>query len=193
RVRCKVGLAIRGAEDITRGHFPLMRVLFPLLAVLFVGVAALGGDSWPQFRGPSQNGVSDVTELPLKWSETESVKWKTALPGEGWSSPIVANDQIWMTTALDEGRSLRAICVDLQTGSIVRDIEVFKNDSPPPKHKRNSYASPTGIIDRDRLFVHFGAMGTACFDTKSGSIRWENRDLRVDHQNGPGGSIIGWK
>jgi outer membrane protein assembly factor BamB len=170
-----------------------MRVISPLLAVLFVSVAASGGDSWPQFRGPSQNGVSDATELPLKWSESASVKWKTALPGEGWSSPIVANGQIWVTTALDEGRSLRAICVDLETGGVVCDIEVFKNDSPPPKHKRNSYASPTGIIDGDRLFVHFGTMGTACIDTKSGSIRWENRDLRVDHQNGPGGSIVGWK
>jgi outer membrane protein assembly factor BamB len=170
-----------------------MRVLAPLSVVLFVALAALGGDSWPQFRGPTQDGVSDATGLPVKWSESEGVKWKTPIPGEGWSSPIVANGQIWVTTALDEGHSLRAICVDQETGKITRDIEVFKNDSPPPKNKRNSYASPTGIIDGDRVFVHFGAMGTACIDTKSGSIRWENRDLRVDHQNGPGGSITGWK
>jgi outer membrane protein assembly factor BamB len=170
-----------------------MRVLFPLWVVFIVSLVAVGGESWPQFRGPAQNGVSDATGLPLKWSESEGVKWKTPIPGEGWSSPILANGQIWVTTALDEGHSLRAICVDLETGKISRDIEVFKNDSPPPKNKRNSYASPTGVIDGDRVFVHFGAMGTACIDTKSGSIRWENRDLRVDHQNGPGGSIVGWK
>lgn len=170
-----------------------MRCLFSLSVLLLASLTAFGGDSWVQFRGSTQNGVSDATELPLKWSETEAVKWKTPIPGEGWSSPLVANGQVWMTTATDEGRSLRATCVDFETGKIIRDIEVFKNDSPPPKHKRNSYASPTGIIDGDRLFVHFGSMGTACIDTKSGSIRWENRDLRVDHQNGPGGSIVGWK
>jgi len=170
-----------------------MRLVLLLSVSLVASSAALAGDSWPQFRGPTQNGISDATALPLKWSESEGLKWKTPLPGEGWSSPIVANGQIWMTTALDEGHSLRAVCVDFESGKIIHDIEVFKNDNPPPKHKRNSYASPTGIIDRDRLFVHFGAMGTACIDTKSGSIRWENRDLRVDHQNGAGGSIIGWK
>ncbi|HET6408035.1 MAG TPA: PQQ-binding-like beta-propeller repeat protein, partial [Chthoniobacteraceae bacterium] len=95
--------------------------------------------------------------------------------------------------SLDEGRSLRAVCVDAEKGSIIRDIEIFKNESPPPKHKRNSYASPTGILDGDLFFAHFGSMGTACIDTKAGSIRWENRDLQVDHQNGPGGSITHWK
>jgi outer membrane protein assembly factor BamB len=170
-----------------------MRVFVSLPIACLLGAAALAGDVWPQFRGPTQDGASDAKDLPLKWSETEGVKWKTSLPGEGWSSPIAANGQIWVTAALDEGRSLRALCVDFEAGKVIYDIEVFKNESPPPKHKRNSYASPTGIIDGDRLFVHFGAMGTACIDTKSGSIRWENRDLRVDHQNGPGGSIIGWK
>jgi outer membrane protein assembly factor BamB len=170
-----------------------MRVLILHAASLFLTLVATAGDSWPQFRGPHQNGVSDAPELPLTWSESDSVQWKTPIPGEGWSSPIVAKGQIWMTTAMDEGRSLRAICVDLESGKIIRDIEVFKNDSPPPKHKRNSYASPTGVIDGDRVFVHFGALGTACIDTQTGSIRWENRDLRVDHQNGPGGSIAGWK
>ena len=178
---------------MTRGLFPLMRLLLlaclPLVAVL----TADGGDSWTQFRGPNQNGVSDAAELPLKWSETESVRWKTPIPGQGWSSPLVANGQIWMTTSQDEGRSLRAVCVDFETGKITRDVEVFKNENPPPKHNRNTYASPTGVIDGDRLFVHFGSMGTACLETTSGSVRWENRDLRVDHQNGPGGSLAGWK
>ncbi|MEQ1859911.1 MAG: PQQ-binding-like beta-propeller repeat protein [Chthoniobacteraceae bacterium] len=165
----------------------------PLLACSILTLASFAGDSWPQFRGPLQNGVSDAKALPLEWSEQKNVKWKTEIPGEGWSSPIVGNGQIWLTTALSEGRSLRAICVDPANGKILRDIEVFKNENPPAKHKRNSYASPTGIIDGDRVFVHFGPMGTACLDAKTGSVRWENRELIYDPQNGPGGSLAMWK
>ena len=80
--------------------------------------------------------------MPLTWSEAEHVKWKTPLPGEGWSSPVVANGQIWMTTALEEGASLHALCCDLATGKLLIDVEVFKNAVVPPKHARNSYASP---------------------------------------------------
>jgi outer membrane protein assembly factor BamB len=178
-------LAIRTAADSAR------RMLLRLLPL--VAISAFAADTWTQFRGPQQNGVSDAKDLPLTWSETEHVKWKTAIPGEGWSSPLVANGQVWLTTATDEGRSLRAICVDFTTGKIVRDVEVFKNAESPVKHKRNSYASPTGIIDGDRVFVHFGPMGTACLDSKTGSVRWENRDLRYDPQNGPGGSLAQWK
>ena len=159
-----------------------------LLSLALISTAT-AGDAWPQFRGPRQDGVSDAKGVPLTWSESEHVKWKVAIPGEGWSSPIAANGQVWLTTALEDGRSLHALCLDFATGAIVRDVEVFKNDNPPPKHRRNSYASPTGIIDGDKVFVHFGAMGTACLDAKTGSVRWENRELKVDHQNGPGGSL----
>jgi outer membrane protein assembly factor BamB len=165
-----------------------MRLLCLLLISLLPLPHGLAGDSWPQFRGPHQDGISDAKGVPVTWSESEHIQWKVALPGEGWSSPIVANQQIWLTTALDGGKSLHALCVDLASGKILRDIEVFKIDNPPPKHDRNSYASPSGIIDGDKVFVHFGEMGTACLDTHTGSVRWENRDLKVDHQNGPGGS-----
>lgn len=167
-----------------------MRIPFRLL---FLSISLLQngfcGDIWPQFRGPRQDGISDAKDAPVTWSESEHVKWKVALPGEGWSSPIVAGQQIWLTTALDGGKSLHALCVDLTSGKVSQDIEVFKNDHPPSKHDRNTYASPTGIVDGSNVFVHFGAMGTACLDAKTGSVRWENRDLKVDHQNGPGGSL----
>ncbi|MEI9895660.1 MAG: PQQ-binding-like beta-propeller repeat protein [Chthoniobacter sp.] len=145
------------------------------------------GDSWPQFRGLAA-GHTEVKDLPLTWSETEHVKWKTPLPGEGWSSPVVANGQIWMTTALEEGASLHALCCDLATGEVRIDVEVFRNAVIPPKHERNSYASPTPILDGDRVYVNFGSMGTACLSTKDGHKLWENREFQVDHQNGPGGS-----
>ena len=85
--------------------------------------------AWTQFRGPAQ-GHADNADVPLTWSETEHVKWKTPLPGEGWSSPVIAGNQIWMTTALDDGKSLHALCCSLQTGQILIDVEVFKNEAP---------------------------------------------------------------
>jgi len=159
-----------------------------ILSLLAPVVSVSAGQAWPQFRGPTQQGLSDATQAPLNWSENEHVQWKTALPGEGWSSPVVANGQIWLTAALDEGRSLHALCVDLQSGRLVQDLEIFKNEVVPSKHARNSYASPTPIIENDRVYVHFGSMGTACVDAKTGRKVWENRELKIDHQNGPGGS-----
>jgi outer membrane protein assembly factor BamB len=153
----------------------------------------MAGESWPQFRGPTQQGWSDAKGVPLTWSETENVKWKTEIPGEGWSSPVSADGQIWMTSALDEGTRLHAICVSLETGKLVHNVEVFRNESVPSKHRRNSYASPTPILDGGRVYVHFGSMGTACLDAKTGRKLWENRELKVDHQNGPGGSPLLYK
>lgn len=162
-------------------------ILCTAIATIAVSASAIASETWTQFRGPA-SGHTASKNLPLTWSETEHVRWKTELPGEGWSSPVVAGKEVWMTTALDDGKSLRALCCDLETGKLLRNVEVFQNDSVPPKHKRNSYASPTPIVDGDRIYVHFGAMGTACLSTKDGSKIWENRDLKVDHQNGPGGS-----
>ncbi len=152
-------------------------------------VAPLGaGENWPQFRGPDGQGHADANGLPLTWSETQNVVWKTAIPGRGWSSPVIEDDRIWLTTAADEGRSLRALCIHATTGRIIHDIEVFRLDNPPPINAKNSYASPTPIVDVGQVFVHFGTFGTACLDAQSGKILWKNRELRLDHKEGPGGS-----
>lgn len=166
---------------------------FPTLFALAFSLATAGADElWTQFRGPNQ-GHSDAKGVPLHWSETEGVKWKTPLPGAGWSSPVVANGKIWMTTATEEGKSLRALCCDLETGKLLIDVEVIHNEVAPPKHERNSYASPTPILDGDRIYADFGEMGSACLATDNGHKIWENHDLRVDHQNGPGGSAVLYK
>lgn len=169
-----------------------MRTAFALILIALTAFCTLAraGDAWPQFRGPTMQGISESKGLPLSWSESEHVRWKTELPGEGWSSPVVADGEIWLTTAMDEGHSLHAVCVDLETGKIKRDVEVFHPDVVPAKHERNSFASPTPVIAGDRVFVHFGSMGTAAIDRKNGTKIWENRDLQVDFQNGAGGSPI---
>ncbi len=73
---------------------------------------------WPQFRGPLGQGHSSSKGVPVTWSETENITWKTPIAGLGWSSPAIGGDQIWLTTAVDEGHTLRAICVDRGTGAI---------------------------------------------------------------------------
>jgi len=143
---------------------------------------------WPQFRGPDGQGHSLATGLPLQWSETTNIRWKVPIPGRGWSSPVLGGGQIWLTTALDDGHSLRALCLDQQTGKLIHDIEVFQISKPPVINGKNSYASPTPVLEPGRLYVHFGTFGTACIDTSTGKILWTNQELRLDHKEGPGSS-----
>jgi outer membrane protein assembly factor BamB len=144
---------------------------------------------WPQFRGPTGQGLSDERGLPLTWSESQHVVWKTAIPGRGWSSPTLQGDRIWLTTATEEGKSLRAIGVDRETGRIVRDVEVLRRKDPGAINAKNSHASPTPVLEGDRLYVHFGAHGTASL-SESGEVVWKTR-LDYSHgQHGPGGSPV---
>ncbi len=155
-----------------------------------LAAAADAGDYWPQFRGPGGNGHSDATGLPLRWSETENVRWKTALHDRGWSSPVIWGDQIWMTTALASGHQMFALCVDRNTGKIVHDIKLFDIEKPGFCPHLNSYASPTPAIEQARVYLHFGSYGTVCLDSKTGETLWSRRDLPCDHWRCPGSSPI---
>ncbi len=143
---------------------------------------------WPEFRGPGGQGHSDARGLPLTWSESTNVKWKSAIPGKGWSSPAIQGDRIWLTTATEEGRSLRAISVNIKSGAIVQDVEVFRV-SKGQIHQKNSQASPTPVLDGDRVYVHFGAYGTASLSA-SGEIIWKTRLEYDNGRHGPGGSPV---
>ena len=157
-------------------------------ATLLLPVFSLA-ENWTEFRGPTGQGHSREHGLPLTWSETENVAWKAPIPGRGWSSPVLADDQIWLTTAVDDGRSLRALCLDRDTGRIVRNVEVFQLTDPGPVHQKNSHASPTPILEGDRVYLHFGSHGTACI-TRSGEIVWKTQELKYYHRHGPGGSPV---
>ena len=152
-------------------------------------VALTKGD-WPDFRGPGGQGHSSERGLPLEWSEVRNIRWKTRVPGLGWSSPVVANGKVWITTAVEQrGISLRALAFDVATGKQVVDVEVFKI----PTNRRdinpkNSWASPTPVLDGDRVYVHFGADGTAALSS-SGEIIWKAR-FDYQSQHGAGGSPI---
>jgi outer membrane protein assembly factor BamB len=160
--------------------------VFPLLLLALTGVTAQAQD-WPQFRGPTGQGHSTERGVPLEWSESRNVVWKTPVPGRGWSSPVVANGRVWLTTATTvKGASLRALAFDVETGREVVNVEVFHLRSDELLNYKNSLASPTPIVDGDRVYVHFGANGTAALTT-AGEIVWKAR-LPYESQHGNGGS-----
>ncbi len=158
------------------------------LLLLFLSLPVLVQD-WPEFRGPTGQGHSEERGLPQSWSETRNVRWKVAIPGKGWSSPAIQGDRIWLTAATEEGKSLRAICVDRNTGAILRNIELFRPKSAGSIHAKNSQASPTPVLEGDRIYLHFGAHGTACL-TEAGEIVWKTRLEYDNGQHGPGGSPV---
>jgi outer membrane protein assembly factor BamB len=164
----------------------------PVHLLLTLSLAAAG--QWPQFRGPTGQGHAIETGLPLEWSESRNVLWKTPVPGRGWSSPVVADGRIWLTTAAENangrprGVSLRLLGFDSATGREQVNTEIFRIDRPEALNGKNSYASPTPIVEGDRVYVHFGAQGTAAVTT-SGDVVWRTR-LDYHSQHGNGGSPV---
>ena len=126
---------------------------------------------WPELRGPTGDGhAPEEARPPLTWSETENVAWKVAVPGEGFSSPVVVGGTLLLTTALEEERSLRALAYDVASGALLWDVEVFRPEAWAVKHSDNSYASPTPVVDGDRGYVHFGSYGTAALSLADGRV-----------------------
>lgn len=160
-----------------------------LLCVIFSATRGASGEDWPAFRGPTGQGHSTEQGLPVEWSESRNVVWKTPVPGAGWSSPVVGGGRVWVTTADGErGRSLRALAFDVETGRELLNVEVFRAGNDNPINPKNNRASPTPIVDGDRLYVHFGAEGTAALTT-SGEIVWKAR-FPYESQHGAGGSPV---
>jgi outer membrane protein assembly factor BamB len=146
-------------------------------------------DDWPQFRGPAGQGHSAERGLPVEWSESTNVMWKVPVAGRGWSSPVVAGGRVWITAAIkDRGLSLRLLAFDVENGREAVNVEVFKLRDGAPTNAKNSHASPTPIVQGDRVFVHFGADGTAALTT-AGEILWKVK-LAYQSQHGNGGSPV---
>ncbi len=167
-----------------------LALLLACLSAAASASAALAADNWPEYRGPTADGHTDEAKIPLSWSETEHVKWKTAIPGLGWSTPVIWADQIWMTTSNESGTERFAICVDKNSGKITQNIKLFDVANPEPLAQINSHASPSPVIEEGRVYVHFGTQGTACIDTKTGEVLWKRCDLKLEHQVGAGSTPI---
>lgn len=195
-------------------------ITFTIAAVLGLGFlsfahAETSAPYWPQFRGANGDGIASADNVPEHFGESQSLKWKTPLPGRGWSSPVTADGKIWITTATeifptDEERltilkargvnpkqfhehkvatalKLSVLKVDLETGKLEREISLKSFKSPVSIHPVNSYASPTPVLNDGKLYAHFGTMGTWCIDTKTGKTLWQ-KELPLDHATGPGSS-----
>ena len=159
-----------------------------VLLLASVGVAA-GAEDWPQFRGPTGQGYSSERGLPVEWGESRNVIWKTPVAGRGWSSPVIAGGRVWLTSAITErGASLRAVAFDVENGREAVNVEVFRIRNGDLANAKNSHASPTPIVEADRVYVHFGAEGTAALTT-DGEILWKVR-LPYESQHGNGGSPV---
>ncbi len=147
-------------------------------------------DNWPQFRGPDGTGHSDVKNLPLTWSETENIVWKTPIHDHGWSSPVVFGKQVWLTAGSKDGRQLYALCLDRDTGKVIKDLKLFDVATPQYVHPFNTYASPTPAIENGRVYLTFGSPGTACIDTKTFKVLWQRTDFECNHFRGSGSSPV---
>lgn len=171
------------------------------LAVLALGAAAIQAD-WPEFRGPWGNGHAagspdgKTVGVPLHWSETNNVRWKTAIPHRGWSTPVVMGGQVWVTTATEDGHDFFVLGLDADTGKVVVHEKVFHSDNPEPLGNgasMNCYATPSSVIEPGRVYVHFGSFGTACLETGTGKVLWKRDDLPCRHYRGPSSSLVSFE
>ena len=149
-------------------------------------------DQWPEFRGPNGNGiVVGERGLPTTWSEEKNIAWKTKIDGKAWSSPVVWDDQIWITNSSADGKLMEGICINKKDGKIKYRLSLFNNETVEPLGNNvNSYGSPSPVIEKDAVYIHFGSYGTTAIDTNSGKEIWKRTDLECRHFRGPGSSPI---
>jgi outer membrane protein assembly factor BamB len=159
---------------------------------VWIGLAefpsGLQAENWPRFRGPTGQGLSAEKGLPLRWTSTSNVVWKAAVPGEGWSSPVVWGDRVFVTTATDGGTVCRVLALDRSSGAVVWDRALF-DQVPRRKEGRNSFATPTPATDGKRVYAVFadGGMGAVDF---GGRIVWTNREVAFYSRHGLGASPL---
>ena len=182
---------------MNRGRVALHWFVFALLVCTAARICA---EDWPEFRGPTGQGHSAERGLPLDWSESRHIIWKSEVPGTGWSSPVVRDGRVWMTTAVNTREirlkpdpapsqaSLRVLAFNVDTGRLLVNTEVAKTSRRDPINPKNSDASPTPIVDSDRVYVHYGADGTAAL-TAAGEVVWKTK-LGYESQHGNGGSPV---
>ena len=195
---------------------PFTKLLLLLtLGSLSAQQIANAADHWPQFRGINGDGVANDQSIPINFNESSHVTWKSKVPGRGWSSPVISDGVIWLTTAVEKipneeerlallrdggiaenkfrqlaiARSidLKLVSMDMASGSILQTVDLANDVKPDAIHSVNSYASPTPVIDGDKVYCHFGTYGTFCVDRLTGQIAWQRR-LPLNHSVGPGSS-----
>ncbi|NND98057.1 MAG: PQQ-binding-like beta-propeller repeat protein [Pirellulaceae bacterium] len=184
-------------------QFPALTHLLTIALLAMTGGQVGAANLWPTFRGPSGDGVAPAQcKPPTKWSTTENIAFRTPLPGQGWSSPVVSENRIYLSAAIPQSESgesdkkdtdfeLSLLIIDRDSGELIKKVALL--DQPAEKaakiHGKNSHASPTPILYGDRLYVHFGYQGTCCVDL-NGDLIWKNRNLFFKPVHGNGGTPI---
>lgn len=187
-------------------RFSWAGTLLLAMAACSSALTASESGNWPQFRGPGARGVSSGSGLPVRWSATQNVAWKTALPGRGWSSPIVWGDRAFVTTVVNEGETeppkkglyfggerpapktahqWKVLCLDVKTGKVRWDRTVRRAEPATGVHVKNSFASETPVTDGSRVYAYFGSVGLFCLDM-DGKLVWELRQEPVPTRLGWG-------
>ncbi len=165
-----------------------MKRLSLLLALLTNCCPHSNAENWPRFRGPTGQGISSEKKLPLHWTSESNVVWKAAIPGEGWSSPIVWEDRVFVTAATESGTKCHVLCLDASAGRIVWDKAVFEQTAGH-KETKNSYATPTPATDGKLVYACFGDGSLVALDF-NGAVIWTNREFKFYSQHGLGTSPI---
>ena len=172
-----------------------VRIYLILSVILFLGNQTIKAqqENWTHFRGSNLNGISAMTKAPILWNDSTNIIWKTDIEGKGWSSPVVFGNQVWVTTASESGKKMLGICLDINSGKKIYEVNLLQPDTVYPKHSINTYATPTSCIEDGFVYMHFGSYGTVCVNTSNGAIVWKRTDLKCDHVQGPGSSPILYK
>lgn len=206
---------MHGSEPNQPLRFTLLRVVRVL--ALWVGTLTTAttvhadDTNWPQWRGPLATGVSPHGHPPVEWSETKNVKWKTALPGKGHSTPIVWGDRLFLTTAVPVGEKLKpqhsnrpgahdnapitqkhqfvVLSVNRKNGKILWQCVVNELLPHEGGHYTASLASASPVTDGQHVYAFFGSYGLYCLDF-DGKVKWKHDigDMHTKHGHGEGSS-----
>jgi outer membrane protein assembly factor BamB len=170
----------------------ISRLFVSIVSLLFLSACNTSepGQNWTHFRGSEMDGHANVETAPLNWSDSTNIVWKVPVEGKGWSSPVVFGDQIWLTSATDNGTEFYALCFDFESGELLNKQTLFTSENPQRIHSTNSYATPTPCIEDGFVYVHYGTFGTACINTDNFEVEWKREDLKCDHMQGPASSPI---
>ena len=178
------------------GRAAFVAAAFAAFCILF-GSSATAQENWPQFRGPGARGISEETDLPEAWSQTENVVWTAKIPGRGWSSPVIWGNRIFLTSARQLKGKLEKVkpglyfggergtphdphrwnvyCIDFNTGKILWEKTAHEGIPKEGHHLKNTLASETPVTDGERVYVLFGNVGLFTYDME-GKLLWK-KDL----------------
>lgn len=167
--------------------------ILSFISLLFLISCTSEKQNWTHFRGSNMDGHANVELAPLSWSDTENIVWKVPVNGLGYSSPVVYGNQIWLTSATEDGTEFYTYCFDFESGKLLDEKKLFTSDEPQHIHATNSYATPTPCIEDGFVYVHYGTFGTACINTNNFEVVWKRNDMPCDHMQGPASSPILYK